>query len=1440
VIADPPVREPRAGRTGTARTSDTAGDGIAVAILAAVTYVPLFLSHHGTLDADTKQYLYLDPEGLLGSAANLWNTRTSGGTVTHQNIGYLWPMGPYYWVTDRLGIPDWVAQRLWMGTIMFLAAAGAYFLFRTLWGDRRAAVVGGLAYGLSPFVLGHVTGQSALLLPFTALPWLIIAARNCLRGDPWRWAAVFALITTTAGSLNGSSTLFVLFGAVLWIPYAVWWERTASVRDGVTALLRMAGLTLVTQLWWLMALRVGGAYGLPILQVTETVRETSSSTSAIEVFRGLGYWFFYGSDNQGPWLRGLAPDFTQSVRLLAVSFAVPLACLVGGWWSRFRERAYFVGLTLAGLLMSTVAFGAPDRSPVGSVFESMSRHSGLVLSLRNTQRAAALVVLGLAGLGTAGLTALLRRNTRAGLVAGALVLVAALLTFSSPWSAALIAPRYERPEAIPQPWIDAARYLDRVGGRAMLVPGIDFATYRWGNTLDPVLSGLTPTELIWRELLPMGGGPGADLVAAFDESIQEGWFDPRTVAPVARALGVSHIVVANDLELERYRIQRPQVVMDHLLDPAAGLELVATFGPDYVNQNPGQPIVDETELRAQYASATPVPEVAIFAVPGVSTEPVTAYAPGHETFLHGDGAGLLAAATAGLLDEDHEPLLSGFEIATWKAARRAARGPDARHIVTDSNRKQVRRFTTLRENNGATQAADGTPRSGIATDTDAAEFTGSDERSQTIVELAGAKSIDASAYGNVVSLFPEDRPANAFDGDPRTSWRVDLPKFRALPGDNDQLLRIDLGRRVTADHVDVVQPQARPGTQALETFDVVLDGDRVFSATVDPAVAFSPAGTRVELDGKPFSTLELRIPDTGYVGPVGIAEVTIPGVHVEELIRLPRSLEALGRVDAPIPLAYVLTRLRADPSQAYRVDPELSLHRRFDVPTAMRFTLSGTARINPRAADDVIDRVLGTTPPGVSVSSTEHLIGDPVSRASAAVDGIPTTAWTTPLVGVVGQKWRAHVDQGFNLPSLDLDLAVDQQHSLPTKLGITVDGVTREFAVPPLPIDARPGAVTRVTYTPDQPLVGHDLAIEILEIAPRAAPDVAGTQLVLPVGIAEVGLGTATPLASPPGSIPPICSDDLLTIDSKPVSVRVTGDVGANVDGRLAIVTCDGAPLTLTAGNHVLRTTPGLTTGIDLDQLALVSPQFTAAPPAPAPRGAPKVSSADEHHAVVWNGIDPFWVALNQSYNRGWEATAHNGEGDSTDLGTAHPIGGFANGWYVNAPYEDATRLDFTWTPQRSVDLALLVSGLGVLACVALVIFRRRRAAPAAPEAPEPAPHPFRLAAAPLVASAVVVVVGALFGSPLLGVALLAFAVGATLAPRSRVLAGIVTALPVAAIVAAVGLVIWRQDDHRYPHDARWPSYFGVSHGLVLFGFLALALLVFAQRDEDLAAPPSA
>ena len=95
--------------------------GVGYLTLAAVTYIPILIAHPGRVVADTKQYLYLDPGRLLERAWSMWDANIGMGTVTHQNIGYLFPMGPWYWTLDGLGVPDWVAQRLWLAGIVFSA-----------------------------------------------------------------------------------------------------------------------------------------------------------------------------------------------------------------------------------------------------------------------------------------------------------------------------------------------------------------------------------------------------------------------------------------------------------------------------------------------------------------------------------------------------------------------------------------------------------------------------------------------------------------------------------------------------------------------------------------------------------------------------------------------------------------------------------------------------------------------------------------------------------------------------------------------------------------------------------------------------------------------------------------------------------------------------------------------------------------------------------------------------------------------------------------------------------------------------------------------------------------------------------------------------------------------------------------------------------------------
>ncbi|MEE2697526.1 MAG: alpha-(1-_3)-arabinofuranosyltransferase family protein, partial [Actinomycetota bacterium] len=82
-----------------------------VALLAILAYLPLLLTHRGMVAADTKPYLTLDPWGLLSDASSMWQPDFAMGTVTHQNLGFLWPVGPFFAAGDLLGLSDWVVQR---------------------------------------------------------------------------------------------------------------------------------------------------------------------------------------------------------------------------------------------------------------------------------------------------------------------------------------------------------------------------------------------------------------------------------------------------------------------------------------------------------------------------------------------------------------------------------------------------------------------------------------------------------------------------------------------------------------------------------------------------------------------------------------------------------------------------------------------------------------------------------------------------------------------------------------------------------------------------------------------------------------------------------------------------------------------------------------------------------------------------------------------------------------------------------------------------------------------------------------------------------------------------------------------------------------------------------------------------------------------------------
>ena len=575
-------------------------------VLAAVAFVPLWWTAPGKVSADTKSYLTIEPGRLLAKAPWMWDRSIGLGTVSHQTIGYLFPLGPYYWAMDRLGTPDWLAQRLWLGLVFFAAGCGVIHLVR-LWGwSGPGVLVAALAYQLSPYVLDYAARISVILLPWAALGWLLSFTIRAVRDGGWRWPAAFALVVTVVGGVNATALVLAGIAPLVWIVHALA-TRAVTRRAAIGASARIGVLTATISAWWLAGLAVQGRYGIPILRYTETYEAVARTSTAPEVLRGLGYWFFYGQDKVSAWVTPARP-YTQQLWLVVLSYAVPAAALVALAATRWRQRGFVAALVVVGVVASVGSHPFAHPSPYGSLFKRLS-HTTAGNALRSTPRAVPLVVLDLALAFGAGVAALAARwpRRRGALSIGACALVAANLP--SLWTGSLLTAAIERPEHLPAYWTQAAAAID--GGdhqrRVLETPGADFANYRWGGTVDPITPGLIDRPYVARELVPYGSAAGADLLNAFERRLQDRIDEPAATAPLMRLLSVGTVVARNDLQYERYRLARPRTMADALA-AADGLSPSQRFGAPVPNVPIARlPLVDAEELTTPADVIDPAP-----------------------------------------------------------------------------------------------------------------------------------------------------------------------------------------------------------------------------------------------------------------------------------------------------------------------------------------------------------------------------------------------------------------------------------------------------------------------------------------------------------------------------------------------------------------------------------------------------------------------------------------------------------------------------------------------------------------------------------------------------------------------------------------------------------------------------------------------------------------
>jgi arabinofuranan 3-O-arabinosyltransferase len=634
--------------------------------------------------------------------------------------------------------------------------------------------------------------------------------------------------------------------------------------------------------------------------------------------------------------------------------------------------------------------------------------------------------------------------------------------------------------------------------------------------------------------------------------------------------------------------------------------------------------------------------------------------------VDGDGGALAPMTAAGLL-----PGPPTFRYLADLSARDLAQvlPETGRIVLTDTNRRR----TTV-----AGRLANGTgPLLPPAADPGGTRALGPAGTQTTLTVTGGSATAtdSGSAFGPIAAASPE----NAADGDPRTAWEF---------GDFERAVGQSLTLRFASRLVPRVSVAVRPGAVAISRVRIEVGGRHADLPVRAGVATFVPPAP---VQAGSVTVTVLATSGEGF-GMVGIDEVGVPGLRLTRVATLPSTVDRLAAGLPPaalagVPVDVLLTRARGATAGD---DEETGLARDLTMPVGR--TAVAAALVRPSAAmpEPDLDRVAGYTGP-VRATSTSRAFDLPTVRASQALDGRPDTAWL-PAVPVVGKSLRISAPAG-RVDHVELTQLGRNLTDWATRVRIALDG--RVVATAP--------AVHGTTRISFPARTASRLELTILATH-SGRPDAS-------VRISEVDFGGARIRGS---AARPCVS--MSTVDGHPLLMRPVAPI--TTDDPVPWEGCGS--LYLGPGRHQVRAVPGW----QPDQLALRDTLgLGERRPPPGPRYAVSPGRAGSSTVHVDGARGAWYLISGQAYDPRWHASV-----DGHDLGPPILVDGYAAGWRVNLPGTTHVAT-IRYGPQRVTDAGLVLSGVTVLGCLALLVLRApprrlrflaRLPTPAAPTEPPP------------------------------------------------------------------------------------------------------------------------
>lgn len=1259
-----------------------------------------FIQDPGRIAADTKLDLTVDPGGLLARALNLWEPMGFFGQLTNQGYGYFFPMGPFFWVGDAAGIPDWVVQRLWWSALLIVAFLGIVRLARLLGvSGFTPRLLAGFAFALGPRMVTELGVLSVEVLPYAVAPWVLIPLVAVAQGGSYRRAAAASGVAViAAGGVNAVASAAVL-------PLAAWWilTRFTGRARWVLAGWWSAAVAAAT-LWWALPLLVLGRYSPPFLDWIESASITTSFTAPDTVLRGTSQWVAYIADGGGPvwpsgWTLVTEPALIAASGLIVAIGAAGLA-LTRPWGPRWRT--FLVGGVLIGWIAVGIGHIGPWPGLGGDLVRSLL--DGVFAPLRNTHKFEVLIRLPIA-IGVAfAVQFLLSARTRTqgarrGLATiGVGSLVVAMT--ASAWPALSGELTRDRSFAeVPRYWNQASAWLAEQdpSGRALVLPGASFGIYSWGRINDEPLQALGAAPWVVRDAVPLAGAGAIRWLDAIAERVATGKGSPGLSAALSRA-GIDWVVVRSDLDRRRSGSARPEAI-GQALARSGGLSPVVQFGPSLPPFRTEMTVVD-----AGLVGALPAVEIWQVDSPDGGPDPRIALRPVTDVLIvSGASEAMVDLADAGVIGSGSVVVLDGDEGALIDAADSSMR---VRRAITDTNQRSEVIFGRSANNRTSVLASDADYSADRAVHDYLQRPNVADPRPfQTVAEFEGG-SLSASSSGSDVDALrargPQSSPFSAIDGDLDTAWRSGDPGTGV-----GQWWQVDWSNVVSIDQqvigVRLVSGASVNDDDATAPAVIEVTTDQGSTTTTvtstegwqDLAVITGDT-TRMRL-----TMVETRGPVDGSGGGFGIREIQLPAP-------VTRSLVAPGILDGG---PGVFTALRGQRSGCLLVDginqcdanlvvpgPERAgIDRQFMTARADEMRIGVRVRPRPGPALDAL--LTPDSSDAVIADASSQLVEDPAARPQAAVDGSPNTSW---IAGTQDRRPSLNLAWGESRTVRGVRLSVDPRLAVASPLTVTV-------SVNGIDTTSVPDFMGRVRVPP-QEATGLTVRFDNT-LGLRSLDPITGRFESRPIGISEVDVLGARDLGKGPlrgdRISVPCGSGPTVIIDGQVVTrTSVTMSVDeALTDAVVTATPCDARSVALEPGAHRIKVAANaefsvesvVVEPIDRDRPTAVAGDVEVSRWDPADRLV-SISRADQTRVLE----------LTENANPGWVATV-----DGSAL-TAIRVDGWRQAWVV--PPGVGGDVVVAFAPNGVYRFGLTVGALAVVGLVmSLAAPVRRRHGPAGP-----------------------------------------------------------------------------------------------------------------------------